>query len=60
MALGLGTLRLSPSSFWRMTPRELSAAALALTDATPRSTPPTRSDLAEMMRRFPDNAPRTD
>lgn len=47
MAFGLGTLRLPPEQFWRMTPREL--AALAST-----SNPPREDDLAELMRRYPD------
>jgi uncharacterized phage protein (TIGR02216 family) len=30
MGFGLGVLRLSPSAFWRMTPRELAAAIEAV------------------------------
>lgn len=29
MAFGFGILRLAPDAFWRLTPRELAAAALA-------------------------------
>ncbi|MEC5290683.1 rcc01693 family protein [Aurantimonas sp. C2-5-R2] len=53
MEAGLGLLRLSPQSFWVMTPREL-AAALAPLTATGGAIPPQRADLAALMRRFPD------
>jgi uncharacterized phage protein (TIGR02216 family) len=48
MQLGLGTLRLSPSEFWRSTPREIAAAFGA------PSQPMLRQKLNEMMERFPD------
>jgi uncharacterized phage protein (TIGR02216 family) len=48
MQLGLGTLRLSPSEFWRSTPREIAAAF-----GSP-SQPMLRQKLNEMMERFPD------
>lgn len=48
MQLGLGTLKLSPSEFWRSTPREISAAF----GAPPQ--PMLRQKLDEMMERFPD------
>ncbi|MFG1475359.1 rcc01693 family protein [Xanthobacter agilis] len=52
MGLGLGVLRLSPAAFWRMTPRELAAAAgLHATRVAP---PLARADLAALMERFPD------
>jgi uncharacterized phage protein (TIGR02216 family) len=51
MAAGLGALRLAPSAFWAMTPREL-AAALGAGLASPSA--PGRGDLAALMRRFPD------
>jgi uncharacterized phage protein (TIGR02216 family) len=51
MAAGLGAMRLSPKTFWAMTPREL-AAALGLGIAAPSA--PERADLARLMRRFPD------
>lgn len=60
MTLGLGTLRLAPSSFWSMTPRELTAAVRSLSDLTPHSRSPTRSELDAMMSRFPDSTPRHD
>ena len=52
MTLGLGTLRLAPETFWRMTLPELAAAALAVrpkSQVTMR-----RGELASMMARFPD------
>ena len=53
MEAGLGLLRLSPQSFWAMTPREL-AAALEPLNAAGGARPPQRADLAALMRRFPD------
>jgi uncharacterized phage protein (TIGR02216 family) len=53
MAAGLGLLRLSPGSFWSMTPRELAAALRALLGPTPDAPPP-RAALAQLMARFPD------
>jgi uncharacterized phage protein (TIGR02216 family) len=53
MSTGLGLLRLSPAAFWSMTPREFERAAYAV---LPRSFgAPRRDELAELMRRFPDN-----
>ena len=52
MTLGLGTLRIAPETFWRMTLPELAAAARAVrpkSQATMR-----RGELASMMARFPD------
>jgi uncharacterized phage protein (TIGR02216 family) len=54
MALGLGVLRLSPTEFWAMTPRELAAA---LRGALGRLIPGPaidRAGLARLMSRFPD------
>ncbi|MYZ50343.1 rcc01693 family protein [Propylenella binzhouense] len=53
MAAGLGTLRLPPSAFWAMTPRELAAA---LTPPGTKSAPIGRDDLARLMARFPDRS----
>jgi len=51
MAAGLGSMRLSPSAFWAMTPREFAhAAGLAGRDAVS----PGRAELAALMLRFPD------
>ena len=52
MGFGLGTLRLSPDAFWRMTPRELAAAMEALLG--PRTAPLDRASFATLSARFPD------
>ena len=39
LAFGFGVLRLSPSAFWTMTPRELAAAARARLGASDRPDP---------------------
>ena len=49
LAFGLGTLRMSPSEFWRATPREL----LAMAGAS-RAAPPPRDALEALLARFPD------
>lgn len=51
IGFGLGVLKLSPQAFWTMTPRELAFAIRALTGAT---APLVRSDLRDLMKRFPD------
>lgn len=51
IGFGLGVLRLSPLSFWAMTPRELALAIEAVTGAT---RPMQRSELSDLMTRFPD------
>lgn len=53
MRVGLGLLRLSPATFWAMTPIELERATGAL--APGGGAPPGRGDLAALMRIFPDN-----
>ena len=53
MALGFGVLQLSPTTFWAMTPRELSAALGALAGPA-RIGLPSRSDLARLMQAYPD------
>ncbi|WP_280139055.1 MULTISPECIES: rcc01693 family protein [Phyllobacterium] len=51
MKAGLGLLRLAPSAFWAMTLRELNAAF-----ARPRALlAPTRSEIEQLMRMFPDD-----
>jgi len=51
MAFGFGVLRLSSEEFWKLTPRELAAAAHVLPrDAAPLS----REILNELLARFPD------
>jgi uncharacterized phage protein (TIGR02216 family) len=52
MAFGLGVLRLSPSDFWSMTPRELASAAEGVYGVKPSA--PSRAALDELMRAFPD------
>lgn len=51
MAIGLGLLRLPPSHFWSMTPREF-AAALGVGEGADA---PDRTRLDALMARFPDN-----
>ncbi len=51
IGFGLGTLRLSPDAFWRMTPRELAYAIEALSGKSP---PLDRLSLAQLMKRYPD------
>jgi uncharacterized phage protein (TIGR02216 family) len=51
MRLGFGVMRLSSREFWGLTPRELAAA---FGHGAGRGSPPSRSGLDEMMRRFPD------
>lgn len=59
MRLGFGVLRLSPTEFWRMTPRELKHAAdgaFGHGRSAPAG-PPTRAALDGLMRAFPDQPP---
>ena len=52
MELGLGPLRLAPSEFWRMTPREL---AMAIAGRFGVALPPLdRAGLDRLMEQFPD------
>lgn len=50
MAMGLGTLRLSPRDFWAATPREIAAAFPKKQDAL------TRAALAQLLEQFPDES----
>jgi uncharacterized phage protein (TIGR02216 family) len=53
MEAGLGTLRLAPSVFWAMTPRELEAALRGAFGArVPRTM--SRDNLAALMALYPD------
>ena len=52
MSIGLGRLRLAPSVFWSMTPREFERACAPLAPAC--AGPPTRGELDAMMKLFPD------
>ena len=51
MRFGFGVLRLSPSAFWAMTPRELGAAYEAVRGTVQ---PFTRTRLDDLMRQHPD------
>ncbi|WP_442866020.1 phage tail assembly chaperone [Aminobacter sp. HY435] len=53
MAAGFGLLRLSPASFWAMTPRELERAMSVLSQG--RGNAPLRVQLETLMAAFPDN-----
>ncbi|MFC6487977.1 rcc01693 family protein [Nitratireductor sp. GCM10026969] len=53
MGAAFGLLRLSPASFWTMTPLEFSAALNALGLAGGHA--PGRNELARLMRLFPDS-----
>lgn len=52
MSVGLGLLRLPPSHFWAMTPREFDRAARALF-GEPGETPG-RAEMTRLMTMFPD------
>lgn len=53
MALGLGVLRWSPTTFWRATPRELASAVEGFGGRLP-SEPAGQADLRRLMAAFPD------
>jgi uncharacterized phage protein (TIGR02216 family) len=52
MGFGLGTLRLAPEAFWRLTPRELAAAMEAVLGS--REAALDAASLAALRARFPD------
>jgi uncharacterized phage protein (TIGR02216 family) len=52
MQKGLGTLRLSPTEFWRSTPREIAGAFGP--PSLPINADVLRQSLNEMIERFPD------
>ena len=52
MGFGLGTLRLAPEAFWRMTPRELAAAMEAVLGS--REAALDVASFAALRARFPD------
>lgn len=56
MQFGFGVLRLSSSEFWGLSPRELAAAFEAHSGR--HTTPPPRTAMDAMMRRFPDGEAR--
>lgn len=53
MELGLGYLRLSPTRFWAMTPKELHAATTGISGGNECS-PLTRSGINQLINEFPD------
>ncbi|MBY0382567.1 MAG: phage tail assembly chaperone [Xanthobacteraceae bacterium] len=57
IGFGLGVLRLPPTQFWAMTPRELAFAIRAVRG--PVQAPMDRPMLDELMARFPDRNKRT-
>ncbi|MBO6634906.1 rcc01693 family protein [Parvibaculum sp.] len=56
MTLGLGTLRLAPETFWRMTLPELAAAARALRPEMQGAM--ARGEFDVLMTRYPDRTSR--
>jgi uncharacterized phage protein (TIGR02216 family) len=52
MQFGFGVLHLSSDAFWRMTPRELAQAIIAVRGRAPASIE--RGDLDALMKAFPD------
>ena len=52
IGFGFGVLHLAPDAFWRMTPRELAHAIVAVRGRTPP--PVDRAGLDDLMQRFPD------
>ena len=55
MQFGLGVLRLAPSQFWAMTPREIAAAMRARQGSVPE--PIDKATLAALNDAFPDLSP---
>ena len=56
-ALGLGVLRLSPESFWSLSPREFAAALRGAFGLTETPDPMSRADLESLLSRHPDEVP---
>ena len=54
MQFGLGVLHLSSDAFWKMTPRELAQAIIAVRGRVPA--PIARGDFDALMRAFPDGS----
>jgi uncharacterized phage protein (TIGR02216 family) len=54
MAVGLGTLALPPSEFWRMTPKEIDAAVRGRLGVASTASTPSRAELLQLMQLFPD------
>jgi uncharacterized phage protein (TIGR02216 family) len=54
MQFGFGVLHLSSDAFWRMTPRELAQAIIAVRGRAPA--PIERGDFDALMKAFPDGS----
>ncbi len=54
MAAGLGTLRLPPSHFWAMTPKEIDAALRGAFGLAADAAVPSRVDFDRLCHLFPD------
>jgi uncharacterized phage protein (TIGR02216 family) len=54
MQFGFGVLHLSPEAFWKMTPRELAQAIIAVRGRAPA--PIERGDFDALMKAFPDGS----
>jgi uncharacterized phage protein (TIGR02216 family) len=57
MQFGFGVLHLSSEAFWKMTPRELAQAIIAVRGPMPW--PIERGEFDALMKAFPDDAART-
>jgi len=55
MAIGFGVMHLSSAQFWAMTIREFEAAASGLFGKQSDQQSLARTELDELMRRFPDH-----
>lgn len=55
MGVGIGVLGIPPADFWRMTPRELMAAAQGAGLLREQRLPPDRAALTAMMQLYPDD-----
>ena len=56
MQFGFGVLHLSSDAFWKMTPRELAQAIIAVRGRTPA--PIARADFDALMKAYPDSPAR--
>ncbi len=53
--MGFGLLGLEPRAFWSLTLAELGAAVRGRFGSVETEKPPSRHDLAELSKRFPDH-----
>ena len=56
MAVGFGLLGLEPRAFWSLTLAELHAAVRGRFGPVSAETPPSRHELSELQRRYPDRS----